>query len=383
MKDRTLMDCFSIVVDPRLDRMKRHNLIDILVITVCGVLSGFDDITDIADYAEEKLDWFQTFLELPNGIPSHDTFCRVLSLIDAKSFQDAFMQWLSAIQPEISGREIISVDGKFLRASLKKSGQSSSAVAIVSAWAHESGLCLGQQKYENKKSQGERNAMAKLVDKLYLKGCIVTLDAGGATPQVAQKIIERNGDYLIGLKNNQETILNFAEQAFTKYKKSTASFKTEEKSHGRIEVREYEQITLNKIDLSEIPEKVLNILIHKWPDLGSLIKVQSSRKAIRGESKEIRYYMSSLRTDVVEIARAIRAHWGVENQLHHVLDVTFKEDQSRVRLKNAAENLALVRRMAINMLKKQDPKLSFKRKRNRCNWSNEYLEQTLWAQIEN
>lgn len=381
MEDRTLMDCFSIIEDPRIDRMRRHNLIDILVITVCGVLSGFDDITGIVDYAEEKLDWFQTFLELPNGIPSHDTFCRVLSLINPESFQEAFLHWLSSLKSELRGREIVSIDGKFLRASLKRPGRSKSAVAIVSAWAHESGLCLGQSKYENKKSQGEKQAMEKLVDKLYLKGCIVTLDAGGASPDITQKIIKAEGDYLVGLKGNQKSILNFAEKIFCSQKTSQSSFKTEEKSHGRIEIREYKQISLNNLDPGKLPKNFFSILINKWPNLGSFIRVHSIRKALNGDSEEIRYYMTSLQTEVAQVARAIRAHWGVENQLHYVLDVTFKEDQSRVRLKHAAENMAMVRRMAINMLKQKDPKLSFKRKRHRCNWSNDYLEQTLWAQI--
>ncbi len=383
MKNKTLMEHFSIVEDPRLDRMKQHKLIDILVMSVCAILSGFDDFSEIADYAREKKEWFKTFLELPNGIPSHDTFGRVFSLIDPDSFAQAFMEWLNSIKDIPDLREVISIDGKFLRGALRQAGRSKSAVAIVSAWAHEAGLCLGQKKFEMKKEEGEKYAMESILDKLYIKGCIVTLDAGGATPQIAQKIVKNGGDYLIGLKGNQGTIFEYAQLAFKNNIAPSSSFKTEEKSHGRKEIREYAQININDIDFQSMPENFFNILIDKWQDLGSFIQVKASRE-VRGEkSEETRWYFSSLKDNVAEAARAIRAHWGIENNLHHVLDVTFKEDHMRMRLQHAAENMAFLRRMAINMLKKKDPTMSFKRKRHRCNWSNEYLEDTLFAQIEN
>jgi predicted transposase YbfD/YdcC len=383
MENKTLMDCFSIVVDPRLDRMKRHKLIDILVMTMCGVLSGFDEFCEIADYAEEKKDWFQTFLELPNGIPSHDTFGRVFSLICPESFQRAFRAWLESLQKKSELREIISIDGKFLRSALREAGRSKSAIAVVSAWTHETGLCLGQTKYEAKKEEGEKRAMETLLEKLFIKGCIVTLDANGATPRLAQKVVENGGDYMIGLKGNQDTIFKYAQKAFEDQVAPTSSFKTEEKAHGRKEIREYLQLNIHDIDYLNMSPDFFRLFIDKWPHLNSFLCVHSIRE-LRGEkSEETRWYFSSLKGDVAEAAKAIRAHWGVENNLHHVLDVTFREDHLRMRLQHAAENMAFVRRMAINMLKKKDPKLSFKRKRHRCNWSNDYLEDTLFAQIQN
>lgn len=374
------MEQLSIVEDPRLDRMKKHKLIDILVMSVCAILSGFDDFCDIADYSKAKEDWFKTFLELPNGIPSHDTFGRVFSLIEPESFQQAFLDWLSSIKNTVS-REIISIDGKYLRGALKQAGRSKSAIAIVSAWAHEAGLCLGQEKYEVKKEEGEKYAMESILDKLFISGCIVTLDAGGATPQISKKIVKNGGDYLIGLKGNQKTICNYAQSLFNSNIAPAETYRTEEKSHGRNEIREYTQINIDDIDYQSMPKDFFNIMIEKWPDLKSFIQVKASREINNEKSEETRWYFGSLKNNVSEAARAIRAHWGVENNLHHVLDVTFKEDHMRMRIKHAAENMAFLRRMAINMLKKKDPKLSFKRKRNKCNWSNEYLEDTLLAQL--
>ena len=381
MGNKTLMDYFSVVHDPRIDRMKRHNLIDILVMAVCGVLSGFDDMTDIADYAEEKQEWFSTFLELPNGVPSHDTFSRVFALIDPESFQQAFLEWLASIKMTSDLREIVSVDGKVLRGALRRSGVSKSAIAIVSAWSHEAGLCVGQTRYEAKKEEGEKRAMESLLDKIFIKGTIVTLDAGGATPRIADKIVEKGGDYMIGLKGNQDTVFKYAQNIFKKQLAVPLSFKTEEKSHGRKESREYTQVSLDDIDYQNMPVEFLNLFMSKWPHLNSFIQVDTSREFNGEKSQETRWYFSSLKENVDEAARAIRAHWGIENSLHHVLDVTFREDHARIHLQHGAENMAFLRRMALNMLKTQDPKLSFKRKRNRCNWSNKYLEETLFAQI--
>jgi predicted transposase YbfD/YdcC len=203
----------------------------------------------------------------------------------------------------------------------------------------------------------------------------------GATPQISKKIVKNGGDYLIGLKGNQKTICNYAQSLFNSNIAPTETYRTEEKSHGRKEIREYTQINIDYIDYQSMPKDFFNIMVEKWPDLNSFIQVKASREIHHEKSEETRWYFSSLKNNVSEAARAIRAHWGVENNLHHVLDVTFKEDHMRMRIKHAAENMAFLRRMAINMLKKKDPKLSFKRKRNKCNWSNEYLEDTLYAQI--
>jgi len=378
------MDYLSLIEDPRVDRMKKHHLIDILVITLCGVLSGFDEMIDIADYAFEKQKLFSSFLELPNGIPSHDTLSRVISLIEPEGFEEAIMGWIASLKKDFPDlREIISVDGKSVRRSYRRPGDLKSCIGIVSAWSVESGLCLGQSKYETKKGKGEKQAMESLLERLYLKGCIVTLDAGGATPAIAQKIIKKNSDYMIGLKGNQGTIQAYAKELFESPPVKVFSYRTEEKGHGREEIRQYSMLNLHEVDFDQMPDDFVEIWIQKWPELTSIIEVQSTREVNKKKSQETRWYLSSLKDDVAEAARAIRSHWGVENSLHYVLDVTFREDHARQRIKYATENMSAIRRMALSMLKQQDPKLSFKRKRHRCNWSNEYLERTLWTQIEN
>jgi predicted transposase YbfD/YdcC len=376
---KSLMESFLIVVDPRIDRRLKHELVDVLVLAVCGILSGCNQWTEIEDYANEKVDFFKTILNLKNGIPSHDTFGRIFSILDPESFQNAFFEWAAGLREKM-GCEIINIDGKFLNGSMRESGRSRSAIALVSAWASEAGVFLGQTKSELKKEEGEKRATEELLDLLYLKGCIVTLDANGATPRITEKIVNKGADYLIGLKLNQKALLNFAKRIFEENLQKP-DFSTEEKGHGRIEVREYWQANLDGKGCQKLSE-LYRALRRKWPTLKSFVKVTSSRTIRERTKTETRYYFSSASGDTEALARAVRSHWAVENNLHWILDVVFKEDESRVRMKHAAENFGLLRRMTLNILKHfQDPKgrkLSINRKRNHCNWNDSYLLKTLY-----
>ena len=376
MPKKSLMECLTVVPDPRINRTKKHNLIDILVITICGVLSGCEEWVEIEDYGLEKLEWLGQFLELPNGIPSHDTFGRVFSLLSPEAFQKAFLEWLRNFK-EVFEREAISIDGKFLRGALREKGKETSAILVVSAWAQRAGLCLGQEKTELKKDEGEKRATESLLEELYLKGCIVTLDAMGASPRITAKIIEKEGDYVVGLKSNQRVLLRFANSAFAK--SSSASYRTENNGHGRKEVREYWQIDLLKFDFGSMSKGWKN-LQKKWPHLKSFVKVTANKSDGINTTEETRYFFTSMESNLEEAAQVIRGHWAVENTLHWSLDVTFREDHSRVRIGHAAENLALVRRMALNILKHQEPQKSIKRKRRKCGWDNRYLLEALISQ---
>ena len=379
MPQQSLMHFLSIVPDPRLDRRKKHKLLDIMVIAVCAVLSGCDEWTEVEEYGWNKQAWLKTFLELPNGIPSHDTFGRVFSILSPEILQSAFMGWLASMR-EVFQREIISIDGKSLKGARHMSGDSTRAISIVSAWAHHAGLCLGIAKSELKKEEGEPRATESLIESLFLKGCIVTLDAAGATPRITAKIVEKKGDYLIGLKKNQKILLRFAETAFEKGE-SLPTYETQNRGHGREETRQYWQVNLKDFDFGTM-SKGWEMQKKEWPHLNSFVKVKATRKVGEVTSEEVRFYMTSMKENVEEVGHAIRSHWGVENNLHWTLDVVFREDHSRARMGHAAENFSLVRRMALNMLKHHNTgkKRSIKRKRKLCGWDDKYLLETLLAQ---
>ena len=376
---KNLMECFSVVVDPRVDRRLKHRLIDILAIAVCGVLAGCNQWVEVVDFAENRIDWFKTFLTLPNGIPSHDTFGRVFSILDPESFQKAFYDWIGELR-ETLGPQIINIDGKFLNGSRREKGNSRSAIALVSAWATQAGVCLGQVKSELKKEQGEKRATEELLNQLFIKGCIVTLDANGATPRITEKIVSKGGDYMIGLKLNQRALLRFAKNVFESTVR-VADYKTEERNHGRVEVREYWQANLDSKEC-EKNSSLFSALRRKWPSIKSFVMVTSTRIMNMVEKTETRYYFTSMQENAEQVAIAIRSHWAVENNLHWVLDVIFKEDESRVRMHHAAENFGLLRRMTLNILKKinhpRDPKMSINRKRNICNWNPDFLTKALF-----
>ena len=363
------------VPDPRINRMKEHDLTDILVIAVCTMLCAGETFNDMEDFGKAKHDWFKTFLNLRNGIPSHDTFNRVFAAMDPKQFLDCFLNWTQSVRAAVA-QEVVALDGKALRRALNKD---QSVKYVVSAWAESNGLVLGQLKVADKSN--EITAVPELLRVLELNGCIVTIDAMGCQKKIAKEIVEADADYVLALKGNQETVHDemktFLDQTVVELqtprlpgaKLSAAAAKlagleTIDKDHGRFEIRRYYQST----ELDWFADK------GKWEGLQSVGMVESVRELAGKTTVERRYYLSSLPLGIETFARAIRGHWGVENKLHWVMDVCFREDQSRARTGFAAENLATLRRLALNMLKREKTKKrGIRGKQLNASWDHPYL----------
>ena len=341
MEERPRLNLITIIreiEDPRMERTRLHKLEDILVIAICALLCGAESFEDMEIFGEAKEEWFGTFLELPNGIPSHDTFGRVFAAMDPEKFLEAFMRWTQSLREALSG-EVVSIDGKALRRAIDK-GQSPKV--IVSAWAAGNGLVLGQRKVEDKSN--EITAVPELLRSLELAGCIVTLDAMGCQKQIAREIIDADADYVLALKGNQgtahEEIRSFLEDAIARKDPSLAYWESVEKGHGRIETRRYWQSDR----IAWFGDKAA------WDSLRSVGVVEATRDIDGKISTERRYYLSSLTLDAQRFGHAIRSHWGVENQLHWVLDVVFNEDQSRARAKYAGwDNSYLLHLLGIKL----------------------------------
>jgi predicted transposase YbfD/YdcC len=371
----SLVAHFKDLADPRIDRTKDHALIDVLVIAVCTLLCGGEGFNDMEDFGQAKEEWFRTFLTLTNGIPSHDTFNRVFAALDPKGFLECFLRWTQSLRQAIE-KEIVAVDGKALRRAMNKK---ENFKYVVSAWAESNSLVLGQLKVTDKSN--EITAVPELLRVLELSGCIVTLDAMGCQKKIAKEIIEADADYVLALKGNQETVheevKSFLDATIVeaqaprpagapvpKAAARLAQVKTVEKDHGRIETRHYYQSD----QLGWFAD------LDKWEGLKSVGVVESTRDIEGVKSVERRYYLSSLPLDVELFARAVRSHWGVENKLHWVMDVCFNEDQSRARTGYAAENLATLRRLALNLLKKETTKRrGIKGKQLNASWDHSYL----------
>jgi predicted transposase YbfD/YdcC len=370
----SLVAHFAVIVDPRIERTRDHKLVDILVIAICTLLCGGETFYDMEEFGLAKFDWFRTFLQLPNGIPSHDTFNRVLAALDPREFLDCFLRWTQALR-EIIAHEIVSIDGKALRRAYDKK---ENLKYIVSAWAQENNLVLGQLKVEDKSN--EITAVPELLRVLELSGCIVTLDAMGCQKNTAKEIKEADADYVLALKGNQETVhqevQQFLDDAVAELKTwrapgvkawpaaaKLAMSETVEKDHGRIETRRYYQSD----QIEWFADR------HLWEGLKSVGMVESIREIKGQKTIERRYFLSSLPLDVQLFARAVRSHWNIENKVHWVMDVCFREDQSRARSGHAAENLATLRRLALNMLKREKKKRSIKGKMLNASWDHAYL----------
>jgi len=370
-----LIEHFKVIADPRVNRTKDHALIDVLVIAVCTLLCGGETFNDMEDFGTAKEQWFRTFLVLTNGIPSHDTFNRVFAALDPKEFLECFLRWTQSLR-QAAHREIVAVDGKALRRAMNKK---ENVKYVVSAWAESNSLVLGQLKVTDKSN--EITAVPELLRVLELSGCIVTLDAMGCQKKIAKEIIEADADYVLALKGNQETVhdevksfldATIAEaQAprapgakLSKHAAALVQFETLEKDHGRIETRRYYQCD----QLSWFAD------LEKWEGLKSVGVVESTREIEGQKTTERRYYLSSLTLDEELFARAVRSHWGVENKVHWIMDVCFHEDQSRARAGHAAENLATLRRLALNMLKRErTKKRGIKGKQLNARWDLSYL----------
>lgn len=369
----TIADYFSAIDDPRIERSKQHKLIDIITIAICAVICGAEGWTDIETYGVTKYEWLKQFLELPNGIPSHDTFARVFGRLNPQQFQQCFLDWIKAINKLTEG-EVIAIDGKALRHSYDK-GADKKAIHMVSAWATENRLVLGQVKVDKKSN--EITAIPELLKLLELSGCIVTIDAMGCQKEIVKLITEQNADYIITLKKNQGSLHKNVEQLVksairTRFKGIEHSeYHTREQAHGREELRYYLMLT----DLDERIDPN-----HKWSKLKSVGLVESIRTVNGKTTVETRYYISSLSNNATIFGQSVRSHWGVENSLHWVLDVALNEDDCKIRKDNAPENFAVMRRLAVNLLgREKSHKRGVKNKQFLAAMDNEYLTKVLAA----
>jgi predicted transposase YbfD/YdcC len=365
----TLIAAFETVEDPRCEWKVEHRLLDILVIAVCAVLGEAESFEDIALYGRCRREWLEGFLALPNGIPSHDTFRRVLTLVDPDAFERCFLGWVRAVfRPEEGAPRQVAIDGKTVRRSFDlRKGHS--PLHLVSAYATEGGIVLAQRATETK--GGELAVLPELLDGLDLAGCLVSLDALACQPGIAERVVGRGGDYLLALKGNRkrahaEVKAWFAANAFALGAPLRPCFDAFDESHGRLVRRR----VFACADLAPFTT------LQDWPGLATVAAVETIR-GIPGRGKvtaEIRHYLSSARLPPERLAAAIRNHWRVENGLHWVLDVGFREDASRVRERNAARNLALLRKVALNFARADTTlKASLKGKRKYAGWDDGFM----------
>ena len=363
---------FETLQDPRIERTKKHALIDIIAIAICAVICGADTWTDIEDIAHEKRDWFASFLRLENGIPSHDTFARVFARLNPVQFRNCFNAWVSDLY-ELLDQQVIAIDGKTARRSHDHS-KGLKALHLVSAWATEQNLTLGQVKVDEKSN--EITAIPELLKMLVLKKAIVTIDAMGCQREIAEQIHEQGGDYVLAVKDNQGTLKQALENSFKIAKEKQFAGMVYDQheevdgGHGRIETRRCYVLPLMYLFQFKL----------KWRGLKSLVLLESTRQDKKGAASKIeyRYYISSLPPEAKPIMQAIRKHWDIESNLHWSLDVSFHEDLSRIREKNSQENFAAIRRMAFSLLKRESSfNASIKRKRFKALLHSDYLVRVL------
>jgi len=366
-----LASCFTGLEDPRETRRCDHQLVDILAIAVCAVIACAESWEDIELYGRSKRAWLETFLALPNGIPSHDTFRRVFMLIDPDAFEVCFTEWAQSLAVGAE-REVVAVDGKTVRRSGSRRHERG-PLHLVSAWASDRGLALGQRAVDGKSN--EITAIPDLLDSLRLDGCIVTLDAMGCQKAIAERIQAKGADYLLVLKANHghafEAVReHFERTCFGRGSGGRPVFDAFEESHGRLVRR---RVFLDAAAKELEP-------LRDWPELSTVLAVETIR-GVTGTGKveaEIRYFLTSCGDDPVTLARAIRRHWSVENGLHWVLDVTFREDDSRVRDRTAARNLALLRKIALNLVARdRGSRASLRGRRKKAAWDDDYMLQLI------
>ena len=366
---------FGFIEDPRLDRKKEHSLLDIIGLTILGVLSGADGWVGIEEYGKAKYDFLKEFLGLANGIPSHDTIGRVYSHLDAQELEKGFISWVQTISKLTMG-EVVAIDGKKLRGSYDHNSNKA-AIHMVGAWASENQLSLGQVKVTDKSN--EITAIPKLLEVLNIEGCIVTIDAMGTQKKIAAAIRSKQADYVLALKQNQGELYEEVKASFAHLKGSDLCQQADQwdKGHGRIEQRKCYVLDLQAPRF----DWILATDLASWQDLRSLILIESKRWVKQKEQSERRYYLSSLAANqktAQDFNRIIRTHWSIENQLHWTLDVAFREDHSRIRTGFADQNLAIIKRLALNLLKQETSlKVGIKNKRLRAAWDQSYLLKVL------
>jgi predicted transposase YbfD/YdcC len=365
------MDAFADLPEPRVHENKiRYKLLDIVVMATCAVISGADDWDTIADYARGRQEWFEGFLELPNGVPSHDTFSRVFSMIDPDAFGACFLSWVSSVAKHTDGR-VVPIDGKTLRRS-HDAGEA--ALHMVSAFCTENSLVLGQLATEEKSN--EITAIPKLLDMIDVENAVVTIDAMGAQRDIVDKICDKGAEYVIGLKTNQPKLFEAVEKYFEAVHLDSEKSETldvhvvRDEGHGRDRICG----TFVTSDLSGIPMK------DEWTGLRSIVMVVTEQLDKNSRlTTEKRYYISALGQSAEQTAHAVRSHWEIENRLHWVLDVAYREDDSRIRRDNGAQNLAVIRHATLNILRQDTTtKLGIKNKRKKCGYDYNYLPSLLF-----
>ena len=366
LANTSIHEYFKDLPDPRKDCRTRHLLMDILSIALCAMVGGAETFNDIALFARSKEEWLRGFLPLPHGIPSHDTFNRVFSMLSPEAFNKCFIAWTQALAKKLQG--VVAIDGKTLRRSFG-SASKATALHVVSLWSAENELVMGQIRTAAKSN--EITAIPRLLEMPDIEGCTVTIDAMGCQKEIAKKVLERGADYVFGLKGNQENMFDAVKYLFEWEEKDNyrgvlhTRHETTEKDHGRFEKREVYAIGN--------PEGIDGFA--EWPGLKSVTMVVSTRE-IMGQkaTTERRYYLSSLEADAETIGHAIREHWGIENKLHWVLDVNFREDYARNRKDHSAENMAMMRHMVLNLIRREtSSKTSLRGKRLKASWNDDYI----------
>ena len=366
---------FADLPDPRVERCKHHKLLDIVTIAICAVISNADGWTDIEAYGRAKEPWLRQFLELPAGIPSHDTFSRVFAKLDPIAFQTCFVQWVDAIRTKLPG-DVIAIDGKTSRRT-HDVALDLSPLHIVSAWSTANRLVLGQMRVDGKSN--EITAIPVLLTLLDVTGCLVTIDALGCQTAIADTIIERGADYVLACKGNQGRLHADVEQLFGTLLSHEQPpgvldyYRTTNEGHGRREVRE----VWSTAQLTSLRDR------ERWAKLQSVALVRSERVSAEETTTETRLYISSASNNAERLANAIRSHWGVENQVHWVLDVVFADDDSRVRIDHSAHNLVIIRQIVLNLLRQETSlKTSLRQKRLRAGWDDSYVCKVLQVDLD-
>ena len=371
---RSLTEHFARLEDPRVERTKVHLLLDIVTIALCAVIAGAESWNDIEDFGVGMEDFFADFLELPGGIPSHDTFNRVFGAINPVQFRECFLGWMRAVASVLPA-QVIAMDGKTVRGS-RDAWSGRGPIHMVSAWATENRLVLAQVKVDEKSN--EITALPELLRCLTITGCIVTIDAMGCQREIAQQIIDQRADYVLALKGNQGTLHVDVEDSFAQALQAGFAgiehdyAEAVNKGHGRIERRRSFVLADPEV-MAWIQEQ------HKWPGLAAIGMVQARRDDGKQRKEEARYYLLSRRLSASQFGDAVRGHWGIENRVHWVLDVAFHEDASRIRAGHAAENLAVVRHIALNLLQRHPTKRrsSIRTRRLKAGWDRAYLLELL------